>query len=192
MNRTVTARAIAVLAGMTLAVVSLTGCSNAPADLSASTASRLQTGVLAVSTQAAGGDYAAAQSALGAVQGDLLAAAAAGSVSSQRAAQIQAAINLVGADLSAAIEASKPTPTSEPAPVVTVEAPPPTDAGNSGNNGDQKSDKPGKGKDKPPKEEKPGKDEGTGGSGSGTAPTPTSSPTAPTTDGPSTPPNDAG
>jgi hypothetical protein len=192
MNQTVKARTIAVLAGMVLAVVSLTGCSNPPADLSESTATRLQTGVLAVSTHAAGGDYAAAQASLGAVQGDLLAAAAAGSVSSQRAAQIQSAINLVSADLSAAIEASKPTPSPEPAPVETVQAPPPTDTGNNGNDKGKDKGKD-KDKDKPPKEEKPGKDEGTGGSGSGTtAPTPTPSPTAPTTDGPSTPPTDAG
>lgn len=137
MNRTVKARAVAALSGIVLAVMALTGCSNASADLSGSTASELQTGVLAVTTQAAGGDYAAAQSALDAVQGDLLAAAAAGSVSSKRAAQIQSAINLVGADLSSAIEASKPTPT--PAPVVTVEAPPPADSGD--HKGEDKGDK---------------------------------------------------
>ncbi|MGO4689317.1 mucin-associated surface protein [Glaciibacter sp. 2TAF33] len=146
MSRTsVRSRAALVAAGLVVIVASLTGCSNAPADLDNATASRLQTGVFDVSTQAAGGDFAAAQSALGDVQGDLLAAAAAGTVSGARAARIQSAINLVGADLSAAIEASKPTPA--PAPAVTVEAPPPADAGNAGDTGNNGNGK-GNGKDK--------------------------------------------
>ncbi|MCU1408266.1 MAG: hypothetical protein JWM23_346 [Microbacteriaceae bacterium] len=147
MNRTrLTSRAWAVAAGLVFALVTLTGCSNAPADLQGSTAARLQTGVLDVSTKAAGGDYAAAQAALNALQGDLLTATAAGTVAAPRAAEIQSAINLVASDLSAAVEASKPTPT--PAPTVTVEAPPPADTGNTGN------ENAGNGKDKYKDEDK--------------------------------------
>jgi hypothetical protein len=171
----------------------LTGCAGGPADLASSTANRLQSEVLEVTTKAASGDFPGAQSSLSALQADLLTAAAAGQVSAERSAKIQSAINLVGADLAAAIAASTPAPA--PAPAVTVEEPAPTDSGgddsendNSGN-GNSGNDKPGKGNNnKPPKEDKPGKGEGAGASGTPAPTTPAPSPTAQTTDSPSTPP----
>ena len=96
--------------------VALTGCATAPAQLKDSAAERLQSGVQDVTASAATGDLAGARSALGDLQADLLAAAAAGEVTGQRSAQIQSAINLVDADLDAAIEASKPVETVAPAP----------------------------------------------------------------------------
>jgi ribosomal protein S20 len=128
------ARLTIALASVVLVAVALTGCSSTPPDLQQSTATQLQAGVQNVTAAAAAGDFEAAQASLEAVQSDLLTAAAADGVSAARAADIQAALNLVSADLLAAIEASKPEPTLAPAPV-----PSPTqtsvDKGNDKDNG---------------------------------------------------------
>lgn len=103
------------IAGAALLLVgaTLSGCSSS-ADLQQATAAQLQSGVLDVTTAAAAGDYASAQSALDALQADLLAAAAAGQVTAARSAEIQSAINLVSDDLASATVASTPTPTPTP------------------------------------------------------------------------------
>lgn len=103
-------RVTAVGAGILLVAASLTGCAPTPPALQAQAAEQLRAGVLAVTTAAAAGDYAGAQTALGSVQADLLEAASAEEVTSARSAEIQAAINLVGADLAAAIAAATPPP----------------------------------------------------------------------------------
>ena len=117
-------------AGLLLAVAALTGCSGAQVDLQESTAGLLQSGVLEVTTAAAAGDYETAQSALNALQAHVLTAAAAGQVTAARSAEIQSAINLVQADLAAAIVASTPTPTPTPTPT--------TDPGDEKGNGNDK------------------------------------------------------
>ena len=122
-----TARVAAVL----LVAATLTACSGPAPELATPTAERLQSGVLGVTTAAAAGDFAGAQSALTAVQADLLAAAAAGQVSAARSAEIQSAINLVTGDLAAAIEASIPTPTPTP----TDDNTPSVDKGDNKDNG---------------------------------------------------------
>ncbi|TFD43295.1 hypothetical protein E3T33_10755 [Cryobacterium sp. TMT1-2-1] len=107
-------RSVALAATLLIAAVALTGCSDSSPDLKPGAASQLQDGVLSVSTAAAAGDFAAAQTALAVVQADVLAATKAGDVTADRSAEIQAAIKLVSSDLAAAIAASTPTPTPEP------------------------------------------------------------------------------
>ena len=119
------------LAAVTLVASTLTGCGSTPPDLQQSTATQLQAGVQDVTVAAAAGDFDAAQVSLEAVQADLLTAAAADEVSAARAADIQSALNLVFADLTAAIEASEPEPTVAPVP-----APRPTSV----DNGNDKDD----------------------------------------------------
>lgn len=121
-------------AGLLLAVAALTGCSGAQVDLQESTAGLLQSGVLEVTTAAAAGDYETAQLALNALQAHVLTAAAAGQVAAARSAEIQSAINLVQADLAAAIVASTPTPTPTPTSTPT----PTPDSGDEKGNGNGK------------------------------------------------------
>ncbi|GEM_PF-5810934 len=126
------------LAAVALVASALTGCSTTPPDLQQSTAAQLQTGVQNVTAAAAAGDFEAAQASLEAVQSDLLAAAAVEEVSAARAADIQAALNLVSADLVSAIEESKPEPTLAPAP---APAPSPTSVDKGDDKGDGKCNK---------------------------------------------------
>ena len=124
-------RLISGVAATLLVAAALTACSGPSPDLATTTADKLQSGVLGVSTAAAAGDLAGAQSALTAVQADLLTAAAAGQVSAARSAEIQSAINLVTGDLADAIEASRPTPT----PFPTEDPSQPVDKGNNTDDG---------------------------------------------------------
>ena len=110
------ARLSIALAAVIVVASALTGCSSPPPDLQQTTATQLQAGVQTLTAAAAAGDLEAAQASLDAVQADLLAAAAAEKVSAARAAEIQSALNLVSADLAAAVEASQPEPTVAPAP----------------------------------------------------------------------------
>ncbi|TFB57315.1 hypothetical protein E3T34_13680 [Cryobacterium sp. TMT1-62] len=130
------ARLTLALAAVTLVASTLTGCGSTPPDLQQSTATELQAGVRNVTAAAAAGDFEAAQASLEAVQADLLTAAAADGVSAARAADIQSALNLVSADLTAAIEASKPEPTVAPVP-----APSPTSVDNGNDKDDGKCKK---------------------------------------------------
>ena len=109
-------RTVLVAATLLIAGSALTGCSGGEPELKAAAAKQLQSGVLTVTTAAADGDFATAQSALANVQADVLAAAAAGEVTSDRSREIQSAIKLVAADLAAAIAKEKPTPTEAPEP----------------------------------------------------------------------------
>ena len=144
-STTVTRAAIAVV----ILSVALSGCASTPDALAQATADRLQAGVRSVTAAASAGDFESAQSALDSLQADLLAAASAGDVTGSRSAEIQSAINLVGADLdaasAAAIEAAKPTPTPTPAPAPTKESKP--GKGDDKGNDDDDDDKGGKGKD---------------------------------------------
>jgi hypothetical protein len=105
------------VAAVLLLASTMTGCSNTAPELQQATATQLEAGVLKVTVAAAAGEFTDAQTALDAVQADLLAAAAADRVSAARSAQIQSAINLVTADLTAAIDESTPTPTPTPTSV---------------------------------------------------------------------------
>ena len=131
-----------IFARATIAVVifsvTLSGCASTPDALKQATADQLQAGVRSVTTAASAGDFAGAQAALDSLQADLLAAASAGDVPGSRSAEIQSAINLVGADLDAAILASAPTPkpTPTPTPTPTKESKP----GNGNDRGDDKDD----------------------------------------------------
>lgn len=117
-------RPLALAAAFLIAASALSGCSESIPEIQPGAASQLQDGVLAVSTAAADGEYAAAQSELTKVQADVLAFAKAGDVTPARSAEIQAAIKLVSADLAAAI-AETPAPTKAPeAPEATDEPEP--------------------------------------------------------------------
>jgi hypothetical protein len=126
-----------------LSALLLTGCAGSPATLEPVSASQLQAGVLKVTTSAAAGDFSTAQAELAAVQADLLAASAADQLTASRASQIQAAIDLVRADLAAAITASLPTPvaTRTPSsPTPSSSSADKSDSGNSGKNDCKKKD----------------------------------------------------
>lgn len=144
----------------------LTGCAPSSTDLSHEVAERMQQSVVAVAESAAAGDSTAALATLGQLQAKLAGALGDGDVSPARAAAIQAAIDLVRADL-------QPPPALEPEPTTvdtggtTVETGgtdirgPDTGNANSGpgnnngndgtgnnGNGNNGNDKPGKGKGK--------------------------------------------
>lgn len=103
------------LAGVAVITTALSGCTSSATSLDADTAAALQNGVMAVSVASAAGDFTTAQAGLGDVRATL--AAAADRLSAARTAQIQTAIDLVDADLAAAIVASAPpVPAQTPAP----------------------------------------------------------------------------
>lgn len=102
-----------------LTIGALSGCTQPPPDISSAEAVKLQASVMAVTKAAAGGQIAAAISALDALQAKLQEAAAAGTVTANRYTRIKASIDLVRADLTAALP--KPTPT--PTPTVTMTVP---------------------------------------------------------------------
>lgn len=103
-------RGLRLLAAPVVVVALLSGCAGPAADLDASTGRDLQSRVLVVANAAADGDTAGALAALDALEAQLAAAEAAGTVSATRAADIRAAIALVRADLSPAVETPAPTP----------------------------------------------------------------------------------
>lgn len=152
-----TFRRTALLGGAFLSIAILAGCS-ASGTLSASASSELRAGVVAVADAAAAGDNTAATTALAAVEKDLEEQLAAGSIDPDRGAAIQAAIDLVRADLTETETPTEapvdpvvtPTPTPTPTPSVTEPAAPTQPgAGTPGNGNGNGNDKPGKpGKDK--------------------------------------------
>jgi hypothetical protein len=101
-----------VIASVALAAV-LAGCAGTSTTLSSQTSTALQSGVVAVAESAAAGDPTSALARLDELQQTLDAALAAGDVTAERAAAIQAAIDAVRADLQPA-----PAPSIEPAPTV--------------------------------------------------------------------------
>lgn len=147
------ARLAAFAAAVALTAGGVAGCAVTPGDISSGTAGELQTTVVAIAESAAAGDAAGALAQLDALQQQLDAAVANGSVSAERAAAIQSRIDLVRADLQPPPVVE---PTTEPAP---APAPAVTDGGddddgggneNSGpgnNSGDENGNGKGKGKD---------------------------------------------
>ena len=117
-------------AGLLVAVAVLAGCAATPTDLSRETSTAMQTVVVSVAESAAAGDAAGALAQLDDLQLRLDAALADGSVSAERAAAIQIAIDRVRADLQPAPE---PTPTVEPVPDPAVDPGVTEDDGDDGN-----------------------------------------------------------
>jgi hypothetical protein len=76
----------------------------------------MQASVVAVTQAAAVGDPAGAITALDALEEQLKQDTASGAISAERAAEIQASIDLVRADLTAALPAPAPEPEPAPAP----------------------------------------------------------------------------
>lgn len=101
-------------------VVGLTaGCQTSAPDLGAEQAKAFQARVLTASSSVADGGYAAALEELTALETELDAAAADGTVSFSRHQRIDAALSAVKADLQAAIDAQAPAePAETVAPVV--------------------------------------------------------------------------
>lgn len=116
----------AVLASAAIIASSLAGCAAPSGDLSQATAGALQKGVVAVAESAAAGDPATALTRLDELQQQLASALADGDVGTERAATIQAAIDVVRADL-------QPAPVTEPAPEPEPESPVSTPVDNGGN-----------------------------------------------------------
>lgn len=127
-------RGLRLLAAPVVVVALLSGCAGPAADLDASTGRDLQSRVLVVANAAADGDTAGALAALDALEAQLAAAEAAGTVSATRAADIRAAIALVRADLSPAVETPAPTP--EPSSVAPVEPVSPVEDDGGGDDSD--------------------------------------------------------
>jgi ribosomal protein S20 len=147
----VNARLAAFAAAVALTAGALAGCAVTPGDISSGTAAELQTTVVAIAESAAAGDPAGALAQLDALQQQLDAAVADGSVSAERAAAIQSRMDLVRADLQPP-PVVEPTTEPAPAPAVTDGGDDDDDDGggneNSGpgnNNGDENGK--GKGKD---------------------------------------------
>ena len=121
-------RLISVLACTVIVLGLTTGCSAAAPDITDEKAEQFQSRVLAVTSAVADGGYAAALEALTALQAELDAAAADGSLSFARHQRIEAAMALVRADIQAAIDAAAvpaPTPQETTAPVQQQPAPEP-------------------------------------------------------------------
>ncbi len=108
-------RRVAWLAPVLASVILLGGCAPQNTDLSSDAAAQMQTMVVSVAETAATGDHAAAIAQLDLLQAELDAARERGDVSEEKAASIQAAIDLVRADLA---QASVPEPVPSEAPAV--------------------------------------------------------------------------
>ncbi|WP_426997479.1 hypothetical protein [Pseudarthrobacter sp. N5] len=117
-----TAAAAVLIAGI------LTGCANPQADLQPGAAEKLQERLQSLARSAADQDFPAARTALDLLASDVSTAAANGDIPAGRRQDIQNAIDLIRADLTAMTPAPKTTPTpplQTPSPAV----PPPTDNG---------------------------------------------------------------
>ncbi|KQQ22241.1 hypothetical protein ASF48_03255 [Rathayibacter sp. Leaf299] len=109
-------------AAVVTAVLLLSGCSAADPSIDDATAQTLDDAVVAVAERASADDFAGALTELEALQAALAAALTSGSVTQERAASIQAEVDVVRGDLEAATAAGE---APEPAPVETEEAPDP-------------------------------------------------------------------
>ena len=94
-------------------VVALSGCALMPHGPESPAALRMQSSVSAVTQAAAAGDPAGAIAALDALEAQLKQDTASGAISADRSARIQASIDLVRADLTAALPTPSPTPTDK-------------------------------------------------------------------------------
>ncbi|QYH35450.1 hypothetical protein [Salinibacterium sp. M195] len=103
-----------VAAGAALVLaVSLSACAPTSPDFDSDAASLLQSSVAEVTDAAAAGDPVAALAALDVLQGQLNENTSTGAIGAERSARIQASLDLVRADLTAALP--DPSPTTDPA-----------------------------------------------------------------------------
>lgn len=130
--RSVTARVVAVTCAAMLVTAALSGCAPTEPGLDSAAASKMQESVSAVTEAAAAGNPAGALAALDALEAQLKEDTASGAISADRSARIQASIDLVRADLTAALPAPEPEP--EPEPVEET----PGKSGDKGKNKDKK------------------------------------------------------
>ena len=132
-------------AAMVLAIASLSGCSPSTPDIDAATAKQLHSSVALLTQAASQGDIAGAIKDLEALERKVREATAAGDISAERTARIQASISLVRADLTAALP--KPAPSQSPSKTA-VPAPVTSPTGKGGSKGNDKGDGGDKGGDK--------------------------------------------
>ncbi|GAA1058200.1 hypothetical protein GCM10017608_06030 [Agromyces luteolus] len=127
-------------------VVGLAGC--APGQDGSSDMTGLRAQVVSIAESSSNGDFADALARLDALQAEVDAAEADGSLDGDRAASITEAIALVRTDLEAAIAAATPSPTPTPTPTEASDGDDDdADEEDSDNSGSGNSDdKPGKGK----------------------------------------------
>lgn len=118
MTRTVTSLP-KTAAGAILTAALLAGCANASTDIRPDTAAKLQDRLQTVARSAADNDVPAAKSELDGLAGAVATAAANGELSAGRRQDIQNAIDLIRADLTAMTT----TPTLSPAPASQTPAP---------------------------------------------------------------------
>ena len=107
------ARVVTVTCAAMLVTAALSGCAPTEPGLDSAAASKMQESVSAVTEAAAAGDPAGALAALDALEAQLKEDTASGAISADRSARIQASIDLVRADLTAALPEPAPTPTEE-------------------------------------------------------------------------------
>lgn len=110
MRRAWVARATSAGAALLLLIGALSGCAPSGQQLDTEVAGQLQASVLAVTSAAAAGDFSEAVAALDALEDRLREGTASGAIDPGRSARIQAAIDLVRADLAAADPQPTPTP----------------------------------------------------------------------------------
>lgn len=122
------ARVVTVTCAAMLVTAALSGCAPTEPGLDSSAASKMQESVSLVTEAAAAGDPVGALAALDALEAQLKEDTASGAISADRSARIQASIDLVRADLIAALPEPEPVPTEE-------------DPGKSGDKGNDKEDK---------------------------------------------------
>jgi len=106
------ARAVAVLCAVAV-VTALSGCAPAEPGIDTAVSSVLQASVADVTQAAANDDPEGALAALDVLEAQLKEDTASGAIGADRSAQIQASIDLVRADLTAALPEPSPTPTPD-------------------------------------------------------------------------------
>lgn len=109
-----TARVTAAICAVALISASLSGCAPIDQGIDADAAARMQISVSAVTQAAAAGDPAVAIAALDELETQLKQNMATGAISADRSARIQASIDLVRVDLTAALPVPKPAPSHTP------------------------------------------------------------------------------
>ncbi|MGV8857900.1 hypothetical protein [Rhodoglobus sp.] len=104
-------RFIAAVSAMVLVAATITGCSQETPVINADAASRMQASVAAITQAAAVGDPEGALVALDALEAQLTLDTESGAINAERSARIQSIIDLVRADLTAALPEPAPSPT---------------------------------------------------------------------------------
>lgn len=130
-------RLLRTAAGAVLAAGVLAGCASTPTDLKPGIAARLQERLQSLARSAADKDIPAARTELDLLASDVSTAASNGELSAGRRQDIQNAIDLISADLTAMTTAPTATPT--PAPALQAPAPVVPPAGNGKRNGKEES-----------------------------------------------------